>query len=107
MNKEWLEQIRKNQLLVAIAAFCLIAAIVMAVCVGVLKDPVVPICVLTILEGAMASLLHHAELWIHVVLVLAQILAGIFLGQAALVILCAVIYAAATVTLKYLMTEEG
>lgn len=106
MNKEWLEQLKKNQILVAIAGFCIVAVIVIALCIGLMEEPVVPVCVLVIIEGAMAAMLHHVELWIHGVLVLAQILVGIFLGQLALVIMCAVVYIAATVTLKYLIVGE-
>ncbi len=106
MNQEWLEKIKKNQLLVAIAGFCAVAALVMILCICLLREPIVPVCVLVMIEGALAVLLHHVELWLHGVLVLAQIIAGILLGQPALVILCAVVYAAATVTLKYMLSGE-
>ena len=53
-----------------------------------------------------AVMLHHAELWLHGVLVLAEVIVGIAIGKAVLIILCAVVYAAATVFLQMLDKRE-
>ena len=51
-------------------------------------------------------MLHHAELWLHGVLVLAEVIVGFAIGKAVLIILCAVVYVAATVFLQMLDKRE-
>lgn len=46
-------------------AFAAIVAIMVIVGVRVLNVPVVPMCLLVIIEAVIAVMLHHAELWVH------------------------------------------
>ena len=56
-------------------------------------------CVLVILEAGIAVMMHKAELWIHGVMVLVQIIVGIIAGRTVVIILCVLVYAAATAAL--------
>ena len=81
-------------------AFAAIVAIMVIVGVRVLNVPVVPMCLLVI-----AVMLHHAELWVHGLLILAELCAGVAGKKTVLIILCAVVYIAATFALQ--MLDKG
>lgn len=101
-----MDLIKKNKTIVSIAIFVVVAAISIVVMTVVLKQPVVPVCVLVLIEAAIAVMLHNAELWIHGVLLLAEIIAGVALGRIVLVLLCILAYVAATFTLKLFDSES-
>ena len=73
-------------------AFAAIVAIMVIVGVRVLNVPVVPMCLLVIIEAVIAVMLHHAELWVHGLLILAELCAGVAGKKTVLIILCAVVY---------------
>lgn len=101
-----MDLIKKNKTIVSIAIFVVVAAISIVVMTVVLKQLVVPVCVLVLIEAAIAVMLHNAELWIHGVLLLAEIIAGVALGRIVLVLLCILVYIAATFTLKLFDSES-
>ena len=101
-----MDLIKRNKTIVSIAIFVVVAAISIVVMTVVLKQPVVPVCVLVLIEAAIAVMLHNAELWIHGVLLLAEIIAGVALGRIVLVLLCILVYIAATFTLKLFDSES-
>ena len=101
-----MDLIKKNKTIVSIAIFVVVAAISIVVMTVVLRQPVVPVCVLVLIEAAIAVMLHNAELWIHGVLLLAEIIAGVALGRIVLVLLCILVYIAATFTLKLFDSES-
>lgn len=85
---------------VSIAAFCIAAIVVLLVAVFVLQEFVVSVCVLMVLETAMAALLHKMEVWKHGVLLAAQFVVAAVLQRVALGALCVVVYVAAIVALQ-------
>ena len=101
---------KDNLVIVTNVAFgTVVLIIILAAALG-LQYAIVPVCFLVIIEALLAGFLHRAELWIHGVLILAQIIAGIVLGKTGLVVLCLVVYVAATVVLQlkiYSPTEEA
>lgn len=101
-----MDLIKKNKTIVSIAIFVVVAAISIVIMTVVLKQPVVPVCVLVLIEAAIAVMLHNAELWIHGVLLLAEIIAGVALGRIVLVLLCILVYIVATFTLKLFDSES-
>ena len=86
-------------------AFAAIVAIMVIVGVRVLNVPVVPMCLLVIIEAVIAVMLHHVELWVHGLLILAELCAGVAGEKTVLIILCAVVYIAATFALQ--MLDKG
>lgn len=88
-------------------AFAAIVAIMVIVGVRVLNVPVVPMCLLVIIEAVIAVMLHHAELWVHGLLILAELCAGVAGKKTVLIILCAVVYIAATFALQMLDKGES
>ena len=89
-----------KKMVMTIAAFAVIVAAMVLIGVCVLHVPVVAMCMLVILETALAVFLHHAELWLHGVVILAEVIAGILCSKIVLVVLCAVVYVAATACLQ-------
>ena len=89
-----------KKMVMTIAAFAVIVAVMVLIGVCVLHVPVVAMCLLVILETALAVFLHHAELWLHGVVILAEVIAGILCSKIVLVVLCAVVYVSATACLQ-------
>lgn len=89
-----------KKMVMTIAAFAVIVAAMVLIGVCVLHVPVVAMCMLVILETALAVFLHHAGLWLHGVVILAEVIAGILCSKILLVVLCAVVYVAATACLQ-------
>ena len=89
-----------KKMVMTIAAFAVIVAAMVLIGVCVLHVPVVAMCMLVILETALAVFRHHAELWLHGVVILAEVIAGILCSKILLVVLCAVVYVAATACLQ-------
>ena len=89
-----------KKMVMTIAAFAVIVAAMVLIGVCVLHAPVVTMCLLVILETALAVFLHHAELWLHGAVILAEVIAGILCSKILLVVLCAVVYVAATACLQ-------
>ena len=89
-----------KKMVMTIAAFAVIVTAMVLIGVCVLHVPVVAMCMLVILETALAVFLHHAELWLHGAVILAEVIAGILCSKILLIVLCAVVYVAATACLQ-------
>ena len=89
-----------KKMVMTIAAFAVIVAAMVLIGVCVLHVPVVAMCMLVILETALAVFLHHAELWLHGVVILAEVIAGILCSKILFVVFCAVLYFSATACLQ-------
>ncbi len=91
---------KENLIMVTNVAFGIVVLVMILAATLGLRYAIVPVCFLVIIEALLAGLLHRAELWIHGVLILAEIIAGIIVGKTGLVILCLVVYVAATLVLQ-------
>lgn len=92
--------VKENSLVTAVAGFSIVSLILILVAIFALQEFVVSVCVLIIIEAAMAALLHQAEIWKHGVLLGLQLVAGIIIGRIWLVVLCIIAYVAATFALQ-------
>lgn len=97
---------KKKENMIALAVFCLVSILMIVLSVCVIKISIVAVCLLVIIEVGIATLLHNAEIWIHGVFVIAEIIAGALLSNILLVVFCIVVYAATLFTLKYLYSGE-
>jgi hypothetical protein len=86
-------------ILVVFAIFVL--ALILVGALG-MKEPVVPVCLALILEVGIAVMLHNAELWVHAAAVVVQLVAGILIARAGMMILCIVLYVLAIAALQLL-----
>jgi hypothetical protein len=105
-QKELIGKLKENRQNVTLAAFVLVALVTIIVGIAGLKQPVVPVCFVVILEAMIAVLMHNAELWIHGMLILVELIVGILIGRIGMMILCVIIYAAAIATLRFLTLRK-
>lgn len=98
-KKVW-DWIKKNSLVTSIVAFSVASLILILVAMLALQEFVVSVCVLIIIEAAMAALLHQAEIWKHGILLGLQLVAGIMMNRIPLIIICIIAYVAATFALQ-------
>lgn len=101
--------VRSNRLVFAMAAFAIVALILILVPILAWQEFVVPVCVLIVLQTVMAVLLHRSELWIHGVLLAAELLAGYLMDRFPMAGICVLTYIAATLALQFAFkrTEDG
>ena len=97
--------LKTNMMTTAVLGYAIVSLILILVAMLALKEFVVSVCVLIILEAGMAAFLHKVELWKHGVMLAAQVVAGIMIGRVSLVIICVIAYVAATVALQF-MTKK-
>ncbi|MBQ8518235.1 MAG: hypothetical protein IJ455_01355 [Agathobacter sp.] len=100
-KKGW-ELLKTNPLVTSVIGFSLVSLILILIAMLALQEFVVSVCVLIIIEAAMAALLHQAEIWKHGILVGLQLLAGIILSRIPLIIICILAYVAATFALQFM-----
>lgn len=81
--------------------FGVCAMVLMLVGTLVMKEPVVPVCLVLILEALIAKLLHNVELWVHALAIVAQIIVGAFIHRIELMLLCVILYVLATAALEF------
>ena len=104
-KKVW-DCMKAHSLVTAVTGFAVISLILILVAMFVLQEFVVSVCVLIIIEAAMATLLHKAEIWKHGILLVLQIVAGIIIKRIPLVIICVIAYVAATFALQLMAKKE-
>lgn len=100
--KKGLELLKTNPVVTAVVGFSLVSLILILIAMLALQEFVVSVCVLIIIEAAMAALLHQAEIWKHGILVGLQLLAGIIISRIPLIIICILAYVAATFALQFM-----
>lgn len=104
-KKVW-EIIKTHSLVTSVAGFSLISLILILVAMIALQEFVVSVCVLIIIEAAMAALLHQAEIWKHGILLALQVVAGVIIGRIPLIVICVIAYVAATLALQLMAKKE-
>jgi len=104
-KKVW-ELLKTNPLVTSVVGFSIVSLILILVAILALQEFVVSVCVLIIIEAAMAALLHQAEIWKHGILLGLQIVAGIIIKRIPLVIICVIAYVAATFALQLMAKKE-
>ena len=102
MKNKAIDFINSNRLLTSVVVFSLISLVLFLVAMFALQEFVVSVCVLIIIEAAMAALLHQAEIWKHSVLLGLQLVAGVIIDRTPLVFICVLAYVAATFTLQFM-----
>lgn len=108
--RETMDKNKKTYEALSVLAFAVLVAVIIVAGVIALGIPVVPMCLMIVIQAVLAVTLHHAELWVHGLLVLAEICAGVAAGKVVPMILCVVVYVAAMFALQMLdkgETQDG
>lgn len=86
---------------VVIAGFILMMILFLVIGVLACKVKLTIVCLMAVLEFVLARCLYPLPIWIHLVVLAAQIVAGVFAGQALFAILAALVYLVAVILLCY------
>ncbi len=83
--------------------FGVIVAALLTILVSILGlgMPAVPVCVIILLEAGMALCLHDVPVWLHGLVVLAEILVGALAGKLIFMVLCAAMYLVFILSLRF------
>lgn len=99
--KKLVEFVSKYRLILALVFFCVAILTLILVATLGMGEFVVQTCILMIIEVAMAVLLHKSELWVHAILLVAQVVAGIVIDRVSMTIICVIAYVVTTITLHF------
>ena len=78
------------------------ALIVILVSILAIRIPVVPVCIIVLLEMGLAACLHDVPIWLHGLVVIAEIVAGAFCAKVVFMIMCAALYVIGILALKFI-----
>lgn len=97
---------RENQTMLTL--FAVIVAAIAVILIGILKFdiPAVSVCVIVILEAAIAACLRDVPIWLHALVEIIQIAAGVICHNTAFMILCALLYLGAIFALRFMREQE-
>lgn len=90
---------KENLPLITLIALGIFAIVAIVVSIVAFKINVVVACVMVILEAALAACLNKIPIWIHGLVIIAQIVCGIMASQVPFMILMACVYVFAIVFL--------
>ena len=81
--------------------FGVIVAALLVILIGMLgwDVPVLAACILVVLEAGLAVCMQNAPIWLHGIVVIAQIIVGAIFGTVTFLVLCAVFYVIAILAL--------
>lgn len=84
------------------------AAVIAVILVGMLacKVQVVAVCAIVVIETLLAACLHNLPIWLHAVVIAAEILSGIIFKRALFMVIEAVLYLAAIFALNVIRQEK-
>ena len=91
---------RDNKKMLIFFAEVVAALATILIAVLAMKIPVVPVCVIVLIEVAIAACLQEVPVWVHAVVAAVQLVAGVLCGRAVFCLLCILIYVFAILTLR-------
>ncbi len=94
--------IEDNKQYLALFAVIVAALLVILISILALKLPVVAICIMVLIEAGLAACLQNEPIWLHGLIVLVEIIAGILCGKTVFMILLAALYVVGILVLKLL-----
>ena len=91
-----------NKQYLLLFAVIVAALAVILISILALKIPVVPVCIIVILEAVLAVCLHDVPIWLHGLVVIAEIAAGVLCTKVIFMTLCALVYVVGILSLKFI-----
>ena len=96
------EIVRDNSgVLILFGVFAVVLFVVLFSMIN-LDMSVVPVCVIVVIEAALAVCLHDVPIWLHGLVVIAEIVVGALCGVTLFTVLCAVVYVVGILALRYI-----
>lgn len=87
---------------IAICSFAVITIIMILLGIMMCELPVVMVCSIVILETLIAVCLHNLPIWVHVMILAAEVTAGILCTQLVFIVLACIVYATAILALHFI-----
>lgn len=94
--------VRENKSMLILFGVIVAVLLVILVSMITLQMSVVPVCVIVVIEAALAVCLHDVPIWLHGLVIIAQIVAGVLCGAAVFMVLCALIYVVGILALRFI-----
>ncbi|MDD6039145.1 MAG: hypothetical protein PUD20_10195 [bacterium] len=91
----------------AVTLFVILVAAYLAIGILVCKLNPVVVCVIALIQVMMGVLLNQNPVWLHVCVLLADVIVGLFVGQVLLMCMALICYAAAVGTLEVFQLNRG
>ncbi len=87
--------------------FCAIITVLLVILISMitLQIPAAPVCAIALIEAALAVCLHDVPIWLHLLVIVAQMIAGSLCGVTVFMVLSAAIYVAGILTLRFVRME--
>ena len=97
---DYWKQLWENQSLLAICGYVVAVAVVIILSLFVCKLPVVAVCFIVLIDTLMAVCLDNLPVWLHGIVMVAQIVAGAIFAQILFMVMSAILYLLAILVLK-------
>ena len=98
----FLEGIQENQSMLILFVVIVAALAVILISIMALDIAAIPVCAIVLLEAGIAACLHDVPIWLHALVVIAQVIVGVLSGMLVFMLLCAVIYVAAIFSFRFI-----
>jgi len=90
----------ENKSMLILFGVIVAALLVILIAILGLDVPVVPVCVIVLIEAALAVCLHDVPVWLHALVLAVQIVAGVLCHNVWLMVMCAALYLLGILTLR-------
>lgn len=92
--------IRENKQNIALFGIIIVALAVILVGILSWKFPVIPVCILVLIEAGLAVCLQDLPVWLHGAVLIAQLVLGLLCGSGTFILLCAIYYVVSILVLS-------
>ncbi len=99
-------ELLKNKQYMALLLYALVVIAGIIVSIFVCEIPVVPVCMIVVIEALLAVCLHNLPIWLHGVVIVIQIISGIIFEKLIFMILTALLYLGAIFALRFIIKDK-
>lgn len=102
-----LRELTENKGLIMLCVFVLLAVLTIVLGMVVFHIPPVTVCLVVLIEALLAVCLHYVPVWLHGIVLVAEVVLGVIASQTVFMILACLCYLAAIFTLKFETEKES
>lgn len=102
-----MRELTENKGLIMLCAFVLLAVLTIVLGLLVFHIPAVTVCLVIVIEALLAVCLHNVPVWVHGIVLVAEVALGIYVRLPVFMILAAICYVLAILLLKFESEKEN
>lgn len=102
-----MREVTENKSLITLCAFVVLAVLTIVLGLLVFHIPAVTVCLVIVIEALLAVCLHNVPLWVHGIVLAAEVALGIYVSLPVFMILAAICYLVAIFVLKFESEKEN